>query len=130
MADASVTDTISVRPDFAILIYPVISFNDSITHKGSKNNLIGKSPSAAMTTRFSNELQVTKYSPPAFLVHAGDDATVPVENSIRFYQACNTNKVPAELHVYPNGGHGFGLHNKTTSDKWFERLLNWINTLP
>jgi len=129
MADASVTDTVSVRPDFAILIYPVISFNDSIAHKGSKANLISKNPSAEMTKLYSNELQVTNNCPPSFLVHAGDDGTVPVENSIRYYQACISNKVPAEMHLYPRGGHGFGLHNKSTGDKWFDRLLNWINTL-
>lgn len=128
MADAAAKDTTSVRPDFAILIYPVISFDDSITHKGSKTNLLGKDPTAEQTKLFSNELQVTKNSPPAFLVHAGDDGTVPVENSIRYYQACIKNKVPAELHVYPKGGHGFGLNNKTTADKWFDRLINWMNT--
>ena len=128
MADAAAKDTTSVRPDFAILIYPVISFDDSITHKGSKTNLLGKDPTAEQTKLFSNQLQVTKNSPPAFLVHAGDDGTVPVENSIRYYQACIKNKVPAELHVYPKGGHGFGLNNKTTADKWFDRLINWMNT--
>lgn len=128
IADASIKDTISVRPDFAILLYPVISFDDSIVHKGSKVNLIGKSPSAEQTNYFSNELQVTKNSPPAFLVHAGDDGAVPVENSIRYYQACIKNKVPVEMHLYPKGGHGFGLNNKTTSEKWFDNLLSWLNT--
>lgn len=128
-ADASVNDTISVRPDFAILIYPVISFDDSIAHKGSKNNLIGVKPTQEQVRNFSNEWQVTKNSPPAFLVHAGDDGTVPVENSIRFYQACIKNKIPVEMHLYPKGGHGFGLHNKTTTDKWFDRLINWMNTI-
>ena len=130
MADASTKDTTSVRPDFAVLIYPVISFNDSITHNGSKTNLIGKNATAEQTKLFSNELQVTKNSPPAFLVHAGDDGTVPVENSIRYYQACIKNKVPAEMHIYPKGGHGFGLNNKTTADKWFDRLINWMSSLP
>ena len=116
----------SLRPDFAVLVYPVISFNDSITHNGSKTNLIGKNATAEQTKLFSNELQVTKNSPPAFLVHAGDDGTVPVENSIRYYQACIKNKVPAEMHIYPKGGHGFGLNNKTTSDQWMERCKNWM----
>jgi acetyl esterase/lipase len=129
MADPTVNDTTSVRPDFAILIYPVISFNDSIAHKGSKNHLLGKDPSAESVKQFSNELQLTKNSPPAFLVHAGDDGTVPVENSIRYYQACIKNKVPAEMHLYPKGGHGFGLHNKTTADNWFDRLMNWMKTI-
>jgi acetyl esterase/lipase len=129
MADATVKDTTSVRPDFAILLYAVISFDDSIAHKGSKINLVGKNPTAEQVKLFSNELQVTKDSPPAFLVHAGDDATVPVENSIRYYQACIKNKVPAEMHLYPKGGHGFGLNNKTANDKWFDRLTNWLTTI-
>ena len=129
IADQVMNDSGSVRPDFAILIYPVISFDDSIVHKGSKTNLVGKSPSSELTKLYSNELQVTKNSPPAFLVHAGDDGTVPVENSIRYYQACIKNQVPAEMHIYPKGGHGFGMHNKTTSDKWFDRLINWMNTI-
>lgn len=128
-ADASTKDTTSVRPDFAILIYPVISFDDSITHRGSKTNLIGKNPTAEQVKLFSNELQITKNSPPAFLVHAGDDVTVPVENSIRYYQACIKNKVLAEMHFYPKGGHGFGMNNKTTNDKWFDRLTNWLSTI-
>jgi acetyl esterase/lipase len=127
--EAPLNDTTSVRPDFAILIYPVISLNDSIAHKGSKNRLLGKTPTEAIVKQFSNELQVTKKSPPAFIVHAGDDATVPVENSIRYYQACIKNKVPVEMHLYPKGGHGFGMNNKTTTDKWFDRLINWLNTI-
>lgn len=128
-ADAAMKDTVSVRPDFTILIYPVISFDDSITHKGSKNNLIGMKPSPELTKKFSSELQVTKNCPPAFLVHSADDATVPVENSIRFYQAYIKNKISVEMHLYPKGGHGYGMHNKTTSDEWFERLINWMNTI-
>ena len=129
IADQVMNDSGSIRPDFAILMYAVISFDDSIAHKGSKTNLVGKSPSQELTKLYSNELQVTKNTPPSFLVHAGDDGTVPVENSIRYYQACIKNKVPAEMHLYPKGGHGFGLHNKSTNDKWFDRLINWMNTL-
>lgn len=128
-ADPAMKDTVSVRPDFTILIYPVISFDDSITHKGSKNNLIGTQPSPELTKKFSSELQVTKNCPPAFLVHSADDAAVPVENSIRFYQAYIKNKISVEMHLYPKGGHGYGMHNKTTSDEWFERLINWMNTI-
>lgn len=128
-ADAANSDTTSVRPDFAILIYPVISFDSTITHKGSRNNLVGTRASAEKTAFFSNELQVTPATPPAFIVHAGDDNGVPVENSIRFYQACIKNKVPAEMHLYPKGGHGFGMNNNTTDDNWLERLRNWMNRL-
>jgi len=116
----------SLRPDFAVLIYPVISFKDSITHHGSKDNLIGKNPDATLVHRFSNEEQVTPQTPPSFLVHAADDDVVPVANSIAFVEALVKNKVPAELHLYQNGGHGYGLHNKTTKDEWIDRLKNWL----
>ncbi|UAY50926.1 alpha/beta hydrolase [Ferruginibacter albus] len=129
MADASIKDTTSVRPDFAALIYPVISFNDSIMHKGSRDKLLGEHPSQEKNNFFSNELQVTKDCPPVFIVHAQNDKTVPVENSIRFYEACIKNNVPAEMHLYPKGGHGFGLHNTTTTDIWQERLINWLHSL-
>ena len=128
-ADAGNGDTPSVRPDFAILIYPVISFDPGITHGGSKTKLLGATASPDKTAFFSNDLQVTKNTPPSFLVHAGDDGGVPVENSIRFYQACIKNKVPVEMHLYPKGGHGFGMINKTTDDNWMERLRNWMNRL-
>ncbi|TWI83311.1 acetyl esterase/lipase [Lacibacter cauensis] len=128
-ADVTNKDTSSVRPDFAILIYPVISFDSTITHKGSRNNLVGATASAEIIKLYSNELQVNAKTPPSFLVHAGDDGAVPVENSIRYYQACIKYKVPVEMHLYPKGGHGFGLNNKTTSDNWMERLKNWLTTL-
>jgi len=128
-ADVSNNDTTSTRPDFTILIYPVISFDSTIAHKGSRNNLIGANASKEKTDFYSNELQVTSATPPTFLIHAGDDATVPVENSIRFYQACIKNKVTVELHLYPKGGHGFGMYNKTTDDNWMERLRNWLNSI-
>jgi dipeptidyl aminopeptidase/acylaminoacyl peptidase len=72
---------------------------------------------------------VTSKTPPTFIVHASDDKGVPVENSIRFYQACIKNKVPVEMHLYQNGGHGFGLHNKTTADNWMDRLKNWLSSV-
>jgi acetyl esterase/lipase len=128
-ADPSNSDTTSARPDFAILIYPVISFDISIANMGSRNNLIGAKASASAADFFSNELQVTNNTSPSFLVHAGDDTGVPVENSVRFYQACIKNKVPVEMHLYPKGGHGFGMKNKTTDDNWLERLKNWMNRL-
>lgn len=128
-ADPLNNDTTSVRPDFAILIYPVISFDSIITHKGSRNNLVGANAAADKIHFFSSELQVTAATPPSFLVHAGDDGVVPVDNSLRYYQACIKNKVPVELHLYPAGGHGFGMNNKTTTDNWLERLKNWLNQL-
>jgi len=116
----------SVRPDFMILLYPVISFTDSIGHLGSRANLLGKSPTGEMVRLYSNELQVTKLTPPSFLMHAGDDGVVKVENSIRFYEALNKNKVTSELFIFPKGGHGFGLINPTSSDRWMDRCLDWM----
>ena len=120
------TSNTSLRPDFAILGYPVISMDSAICHKGSRDNLLGKKAAAAKLNLFSSDMQVTAQTPPTFLVHASDDKSVPVENSIRFYQALIKNKVNAELHIYQNGGHGFGLHNATTSDAWFERATTWL----
>jgi pectinesterase len=128
-ADATNKDTTSSRPDFSVFIYPVISFDSVITHSGSRNNLIGTNPSPEKVVFFSNETQVSGQTPPAFLVHAGDDKSVPVENSIRYYQACIKNGVPAEMHLYPRGGHGFGMYNKTTGDDWMERLYIWLKGL-
>ena len=116
----------NLRPDFMLLVYPVISFGDSLTHKGSKENLIGKNASGEMVNAYSNELQVTPKTAPTFLIHAADDKTVNVQNSIVFYQALLLNKVPAEMKLYQRGGHGFGMNNKTTTDKWFPQVINWI----
>jgi len=119
-------DNINLRPDFGILIYPVISMGPK-THTGSKENLIGKNASQELMDLFSNEKQVTANTPPTFLVAAEDDNVVPVENSLMFYHALLDNKVKAEMHIYQAGGHGFGLYNKTTKDLWFDRLTNWMD---
>lgn len=119
---------VSLRPDFSILIYPVISFADSIMHKGSRDNLLGLSPSSEKIATYSNELQVSQKTPPTFLVHASDDKSVVPANSIVYYQALLINKVAAELHIYQKGGHGFGMKNNTTNDQWMERLKNWMES--
>jgi acetyl esterase/lipase len=116
----------TVRPDFSILIYPVISLADSLMHKGSRDNLLGADTSAARVVLYSADRQVGAETPPAFLVHAGDDKAVPVGNSIAYYQALLKHGVIAEMHIYQQGGHGFGLNNKTTKDQWSERLRNWL----
>jgi len=118
-------EKLSLRPDFAILIYPVISFT-APTHAGSVKSLIGANGTQEQKEYFSNEKHVDAQTPITFLVHANDDNAVPVENSILFDQALVKNKVAAETHLYQAGGHGFGLHNKSTSDDWFERLQNWM----
>ena len=116
---------VNLRPDFAILAYPVITFGE-LAHKGSRESLLGKNPSQELVDLYSNEKQVTPNTPMTFLVHAEDDKTVPVENSIMFYEAMIKNYVKGELHIYQTGGHGFGLNNKTTKDYWFDRCLNWL----
>jgi acetyl esterase/lipase len=118
------------KPDFSILIYPVISMDKSITHMGSRNNLIGNNPTSAMIKLYSNELQVRSNTPPTFLIHATDDDVVPVENSLLYYQALKINKVPTEMHIYPAGGHGFGLANGNKSlESWSNLMLQWIKGL-
>jgi acetyl esterase/lipase len=117
---------ISLRPDFMVLLYPVISFDDSTGHRGSRDCLIGKNPSAELIGKYSNQLQVTDQTPPTFLIHAEDDKTVQVINSIRFYEALIQHHVPSEMHIYPKGGHGFGMWNPTTKDQWPDRLVNWL----
>jgi acetyl esterase/lipase len=118
-------EQVNLRPDFGILIYPVINLAE-LAHKGSRNNLLGLTPTPEMVDLYSNEKQVTANTPPAFLVHAEDDKTVPVLNSVVFYEAMVKAGVKGELHLYQAGGHGFGLNNKTTKDEWFERCKNWM----
>jgi acetyl esterase/lipase len=118
----------SVRPDFAVLVYPVISFADSLMHPGSRKTLLGPTPAPAQVQLYSNELQVSTATPPTFLVHAADDKVVKVQNSMAFYLACVHHGVPAEMHLYPKGGHGFGINNKAVQDNWTERLHSWLAT--
>lgn len=119
-------ENINLRPDFMILIYPVISFSDSLMHKGSRDNLMGQTPTAEKKIAYSADQQVNAQTPPTFLVHAQDDKSVKVGNSIKLYESLTKNGIPAEMHIYPNGGHGFGLNNKTTQDKWIDHLKNWM----
>jgi len=121
-------EKINLRPDFMILMYPVISLTEELMHKGSRDNLIGSNPSIQLTSLYSNNTQVTEKTPPTILIHAGDDKTVKVENSLRFYESLLKCGVPAEMHIYPKGGHGFGVNNRTTPDKWTERVENWLKS--
>lgn len=120
-------DKISVRPDFTILMYPVISLSDRYAHMGSRNNLIGENPSIEKIEFYSNELQVSAETPPAFLVHAFDDG-VRVENSIEYYKALKKFNVPSEMHLYDAGGHGFSMKksNKGPVATWPNRLEDWM----
>jgi acetyl esterase/lipase len=127
--DAAAADAIeraSSRPDFLVLCYPVISFT-TFAHAGSRRNLLGDNPDPKLVENLSNELQVTKDTPPTFLFHTTTDATVPVENSVMFYSALRKAGVPAELHIYERGPHGVGLApNDPVLSTWPARLADWL----
>ncbi|TDH23481.1 alpha/beta hydrolase [Segetibacter sp. 3557_3] len=112
----------NLRPDFQVLVYPVISMQDSLTHKDSRRKLLGNQPSGEMVTLFSNELQVARNSPPAYLTHAADDKVVDVDNSIAYFEKLRRLGVDVEMHIYPKGGHGFIFRQKG----WMEPLIQWM----
>jgi acetyl esterase/lipase len=127
---SSTIDSLSARPDFMVLIYPVITMRSSYTHEGSRYNLLGENPDEELIDFYSNELHVNKNTPPTFIVHASDDKVVSVMNSILFYEALQKEKIYSEMHIYPEGGHGFSLaigqgHLQT----WVDRLTEWIESL-
>lgn len=112
----------NLRPDFQILVYPVISMTDTLTHGGSRDNLLGKNPSNEDVELFSNEMQVKSNAPIAYLTHTADDTTVDVDNSIQYFEKLRHNKVDAEMHIYPKGGHGFIFRQPG----WINPLLDWM----
>ena len=115
------------RPDFLVLAYPVISFDPAVMHAGSRKFLLGETPDPALVTLLSNELQVTAQTPPTFLFSTTDDATVPVANSVLFYNALVKAKVPVEMHIFKHGAHGAGLAAANPELKiWPDLLLNWM----
>jgi len=120
-------EQISCRPDFMLLLYPVISFNEEFGHMGSRKNLIGAGNDWVLAKKYSNELNVTSDTPPTFLVLADDDKAVLPKNSIEFYLALKEHNVPAEIHIFQQGGHGFGMHKKDLPvDAWPEIFYNWL----
>lgn len=116
----------SAKPNFCMLIYPVIEMEGQFSHTYSKINLIGAKPTKELENKFSNQKQVNSDTPITFLVHASDDKTVLVENSIDYYLALKNNKVSAEMHIYEMGGHGFGLGKISTSKFWTKDAENWL----
>lgn len=123
-------DELPARPDFSILVYPVISFRDAGAHSGSRRNLLGEERPDELIDRFSPELNVTADTPPAFLVHSQDDEGVPVENSFLYYNALHRHGVAASMHIYPTGGHGFAFGTgRGTVEGWSGVLLEWIEDL-
>lgn len=119
-------DRVSCRPDFLMLIYPMISLDETITDRGSKRNLLGESPGVSLVQKLSNEFHVDARTPPTFLVQTGDDSTSP-ENSVRFYLALRRAGVPAELHLYERGGHGYGIRpSALPNSAWPARCEDWL----
>ena len=112
----------SLRPDFQILVYPVISMQDDLTHADSQKQLLGNSPSKEEKDLFSGELQVDENTPPAFITHATDDVTVDVDNSVNYFEALRKINVPVEMHIYQKGGHGFIFRHPS----WMDPLLEWM----
>lgn len=120
--------TVSLRPDFQVLLYPVISMTD-IGHRGSRDNLLGKNPTEAQIRYYSNEQNVNSASPPAFIVHAKDDKTVPVQNALIYYKALRDQQVEAKLLLFDKGGHGFGMMNPEEKIQWPEQMRVWLETV-
>ncbi len=115
------------RPAFMILGYPVVTMDATFTHGGSRRNLLGENPTDDIVKLYSNELQVTKKTPPTFIVYAKDDGAVPIANSERLLNALQEKRVSAELQVYDLGGHGFGMRKKgIPADNWPEVLKAWL----
>jgi len=117
----------NLRPDFCIVVYPVVSMQDGVTHKDSRNNLLGKDASKALIDEYSNELKVTANTPPTYITHTGDDKLVDVDNSIFYYEALRKNNVPTEMHLYPKGGHGFLIG--WAPDRWMPNMLTWLKSI-
>ncbi len=123
-------EKISSRPDFAILLYPVITFTYPYCNEISRESLIGKNPDSSLVEYYSNELHVRDDTPPTFIVHATDDKTVPVENSLLFYEALKQKNIPVEMHIYAKGGHGFSLAiGKEYLQTWTDRCIDWLRSL-
>ncbi|WP_419715601.1 pectin acetylesterase PaeX [Dickeya chrysanthemi] len=124
-------DNVSARPDFMVLMYPVISMQENIAHAGSRKALIGSHPSEAQIERYSAEKQVSAQTPPTFLVHAIDDPSVSVDNSLVMLSALRENKIPTEIHLFEQGKHGFGIRGTVglPAAAWPQLLNNWIKSL-
>lgn len=120
-------DAVSARPDFLMLLYPVITMQEPAVHKGSRKALLGAAPSAADVALMSVETQVTAATPPTLLIHTQEDRTVPVENSILFYQALTRAHVPAEMYLFEHGSHGMGMRaGLGTASEWPRRAEEWM----
>lgn len=122
-------DSVSARPDFLALLYPVITMKDPYAHGGSRKALLGPSPAPSAVEAASLEDHVSPETPPAFIVHTAEDQSVPVENSLAFYRALRAASVPAEMHLYEKGPHGFGLRKDLgPASEWPARFVEWLKS--
>lgn len=122
-------ERVSCRPDFLLLLYPVITMKEEFTHMGSRTNLLGEKYDRTLVEQYSNELHVSTDTPPAFLVLADDDKAVPPRNSVEFYSQLKKYGVPAEMHIYAKGGHGFGMTKKNIpADNWPDLFVDWLKS--
>lgn len=130
-ANIDSVDALSAKPNFIVLIYPVITMNKGYTHQGSRANLLGEKSDQKLVAYFSNELYVNKSTAPVFIIHSSDDAAVPVKNSLLFYEALQKENINSEIHIYESGGHGYGLKTEKdgTFTTWPERLFEWLERL-
>ncbi|MEZ4826566.1 MAG: alpha/beta hydrolase [Bacteroidia bacterium] len=120
-------DRVSCRPDFMVLMYPVVTMDTTFAHRGSRTNLIGENPSKESEIYYSNEKQITPETPPTILIHADDDKSVVPENSVNFYLNLRKNGVPAAMHIFTTGGHGFSLaKGKGPAEIWPQLVLDWL----
>lgn len=127
---ATSLSTTPLSPAFQVLLYPVITMDNSFTHSDTRANLLGKNPSDDKISRYSNEKQVTSQTPPAFITLSANDDLVPVENSLSYFEALNKEGVPVALFVYPSGGHGWGYSpGFKYNEEWTSELINWLNNL-
>jgi acetyl esterase/lipase len=115
----------SLRPDFQIVVYPVISMQDGLTHRDSRTQLLGKNPSKALIDDYSNELQVDANTPPTYITHAADDKVVDVDNAINYFEKLRHSNVSVEMHIYPKGGHGFVFRH----EGWMDSLFRWMKDI-
>jgi acetyl esterase/lipase len=124
--DIFIDTNTDLKPNFMVLVYPVISFADSLTHLLSRQNLIGPNITQEKIQKYSNELQVNQSTPPTFITHAIDDDIVKVENTLYFYAALKQAHVPSEIFLYAKGGYGFGIYNETAKVQWIDPCITWI----
>jgi acetyl esterase/lipase len=124
----AVIDQVSARPDFAILMYPVISLDDGVTHEGSRTNILGALASPQLQALLTLENQVTAATPPTLIIHTQDDKTVPVENALRYYSALSRAGVPGELYIYQHGPHGMAMRpDLENASDWPARAAEWLH---